>query len=745
MATKTPLAFTPAQLNYKLFADSLPQEQPMPKPVPPVQQPVAQPVAAPDQNSPIHPDRQAELLQKLQAVKNGQTPTDATSGIDPARQQELLSKLQAIKGGAPATDSSSLLSKIRNGAVDLARPIVRGTVTGLAALEDAGRLLTGNYDENTVSRTAEGYNVPGFGQVKPDRIAKDIEINTDANGKKSVSGGQFGAETLRTIGTGAEIAPWLMGGGEGVEIGRGLLEETAKKTLGNAIKREALVGGIAGATAGAGSELSKTQEGENVIDTAGRVAKGTLFGGATGAVLGPVFPIASEAAGLTSRIGKTILRGAEDSGGGVLGVAEKGFNKLTGRATPEEALIQRNLLEQGAADSRIATKTLQEGRVVADKEAKEAVRQGIPEGDVALIKSSGDLDKEKMLEMVERRERGATNKRAAVTERASGVVGDTTVEKILKPVDKLRREAGAAVDKEARALSGKTIDTTEALSKLGASLDATRVKIKNGKLIFEGSQFEGLPDVQKKLQLIYDRAKRLNTSRDALEAHDLKRFIDEQVEYGARTEGLHGDAEDILKGFRKSIDDTLDKTFPKYNKANTDFKEAIGQIEKMSTSLGKKFKLNGEFVDEEVGTKMRAIMSNSQKRAQILDMLDGMQKLLAKHGRSPDEDVVAQALFADTLEKLLGTEASTGLQGEVGGAIAHAKGFAKAGADLMNGKPAAAAIQAGEHIYQLTRGVNEENQIKALKELLKRDIANGSTGKTVFGTKFQELVNPFTK
>ena len=94
------------------------------------------------------------------------------------------------------------------------------------------------------------------------------------------------------------------------------------------------------------------------------------------------------------------------------------------------------------AGARIATKTLDESGkvVVTDKSWKEAVRQGIPEADVALIKAGTAGDKAKMSKMLDIRQSQLTNKR--VTDRATDVVGDTFVEKIAKPIEKLNKEAG---------------------------------------------------------------------------------------------------------------------------------------------------------------------------------------------------------------------------------------------------------------------------------------------------------------
>lgn len=58
------------------------------------------------------------------------------------------------------------------------RTPVRLGVTGAAAVEDAYRLFRKKYDAATPERVTEGYNVPGFGQVKPFGAAKGATKET---------------------------------------------------------------------------------------------------------------------------------------------------------------------------------------------------------------------------------------------------------------------------------------------------------------------------------------------------------------------------------------------------------------------------------------------------------------------------------------------------------------------------------------------------------------------------------------
>src|SRR3990167_5466628 len=109
-------------------------------------------------------------------------------------------------------------------------------------------------------------------------------------------------------------------------------------------------------------------------------------------------------------------------------------------------------------------------------------------------------------------------------------------------------------------------------------------------------------------------------------------------------------------------------------------------------------------------------------------MLEETQTLLKKYGLKFDEDIVSQASFADTLEKMLGSEAPTSLLGQFSkgletfgstGAIEGAAQLGSAGSEFMRGNLVRGTIKLGTQAAEALRGVNQENRIKALRDLLR--------------------------
>lgn len=508
------------------------------------------------------------------------------------------------------------------------------------------------------------------------------------------------------IGSALEIGSYALPVGA---IGKGvsLAVKAAKPVFGSLVKplvTRTLQSTAVGAGAGALSEAGRAVgEGDDIGEVVSRAGKGAVGGGAVGAV----------------------IPGAATLGGKAFRTATSPFIDRAARKTEEKAL-----LTQGAGDARIATKKLEAGKVVTDQPAKEAVRQGIPEPDVALIKTSTGADRSKMSKMLDIREKGLTDKRYAATNRSTDVVGNTFVEQIAKPIEQLNREAGKKLDVVAQRLAGKPIDPSSAVTSLADDLGGIGVTInkRTGKLNFKNSAFEGLRSVQSDIQNVWNRAVRIAKTKDALQAHRAKTFIDQIVEYGAEGQGLKGKASTILKKFRHNIDSELDTKFKTYNQVNTTFSDTIQSMQKMAEAIGKKsFRLGDKFVDANTGTAMRRIFSNTQSRSNILGMLEESQNLLKKYGVKFDEDIVSQASFADTIEKIFGSEAPTSLLGQFSkgletfgstGAIEGAAQLGSAGSEFMRGNLVRGTIKLGTQAAEALRGVNQENRIKALRSLL---------------------------
>lgn len=348
-------------------------------------------------------------------------------------------------------------------------------------------------------------------------------------------------------------------------------------------------------------------------------------------------------------------------------------------------------------------------RVIKDNIAQKALTQGFDDGVVAAIKGSSPVDRRVMLKMTNIMERGKQNAKYAATNRPSDVVGDTLMQRF-SVIRNANKQAGEKLDSVANTLKRKPANIDPAvngfvddLSKMGVSFNDDMT------LNYSRSDIEGLGGPQKIINHIFDR---LSKVRDAHDAHRLKRFIDEQVSYGKQAEGLTGKSEGILKSLRRNIDGALDEAYPKYNDVNTKYSDTIKALDTFQSIAGKKMDLTGENAEKAVGTLLRRILSNTQSRVNILDSVNEIDGVAKKYGGKFNDDLITQLLYADELDRVFGPVARTSFQGQISQAIERAA-QGKAG-------PTAMAMETVGKTVEKARGINNENALKSIKELLRR-------------------------
>lgn len=412
---------------------------------------------------------------------------------------------------------------------------------------------------------------------------------------------------------------------------------------------------------------------------------------------------------------------------------EKGITEpvktMFGKPKITETEAQK-LLKKKIPDTRVVESKIERGKIVPDVKAKEAIKQGIPDTDVALIKNATPKDKVKMAKMLDIREKSLTNKR--VVERSTDVAGDTFMSQT-KHIEKVNKDARKTLNTVAQRLKGKTADATDSLVQFSNDMETSGIGVlKNGKLNFKGSDFEGLKSVQTTINNIWNRARRVAKSGDALQLHRMKSYIDEVVNYGKATEGLGGKAERILKGLRHNIDASLDSKFPAYNKVNSVLSDTINQLNGIGESMGKKFRIGDTFSGMHAGTTLRRILSNTQSRADMLRLLGTVQETAKKYGMKIEEDVINQVHFADTLEKMFGSEAPSSFLGQIEKGVGDVGKVASAGAEFMKGNWGKAGVKATKAMYEITQGITNENKMASLRSLLNTEKTKGIT---VFGKK----------
>lgn len=351
-------------------------------------------------------------------------------------------------------------------------------------------------------------------------------------------------------------------------------------------------------------------------------------------------------------------------------------------------------------------------KVAKDTAAIETIKQGFDEGVIASVKMGSKTDKLKMAKMVDLMETGKKNKEFAVRNRPSDVAGDSLMERV-RAIRSINSKAGADLNVVAGELKGKAVDSSPAVNKFLEDLQGIGVTVGDDlKPVFYGSDIEGVAGAENVIKNIVNRMKNTKTP-DGYDIHRLKKYIDEQVTYGKTTEGLAGKTELILKKLRRNLDGILDNQFPEYDRVNTTYKDTIDALDALQDVAGRKMDLSGGSADKATGTLLRRLMSNAQSRVRLLDSLDEIETVAGKYGAKFDDNLIAQALFVDELDRVFGPVARTSFQGQIEQAIDSAARMSTSPTGLGD-----AALKGAAKGAEKLRGINEQNAFKAIRKLL---------------------------
>lgn len=500
------------------------------------------------------------------------------------------------------------------------------------------------------------------------------------------------------------------------------------------------LGALAGGAKGIGQEIISGKFGQGIAEEAAaegaqaltyapRTASGQAQTKAVGEFLGetlpPVIPVVGPAGGFASGI-RQALPAVERAAGAA---AEVGSGIFQYQSKTKQQ-IGRMILEK-TGDIETAKFKLKDGqkptppgedapkikqyldiggpKIVKDKAAQEAIKQGFDEAVIAAIKGASKEDRSRMLAMTKIMEGGKRNARFAVTHRATDVVGESLMRRVAT-VRNANLSAGRQIDGIAKGLKGKRVEFDAPVNSFLSDLDDMGIKVKKDlTLDFMGSDIEGAAGPMNVISKVFSRMKNTKVP-DAYDLHRMKRFIDEQVTYGKSAEGLSGRAERVLKTLRKNIDDTLDNNFPEYNKVNSQYSETISVLDALQDVAGKKMDFMGPNADRATGTLMRRVMSNAQSRVRLLDSIKEIEQVAKKHGGKFNDDLLTQALFADELDSVFGPTARTSFQGQIGQAVERT-------AQAVT-SPHSTVVDIAAKTAEKVRGINQENAFKSIKRLL---------------------------
>jgi hypothetical protein len=366
-----------------------------------------------------------------------------------------------------------------------------------------------------------------------------------------------------------------------------------------------------------------------------------------------------------------------------------------------------------------AENILKSGTLVVDPIARQAVKQGIDKGLVSMVKTSSKETRDKMAAMLNIVKRGKRDLRYQDRHRPWDIAGKS-LEGRVSFIRDVNRKAGKEVSEASKNLAGKTIDYSQSLDSFTDDLGDHGVifsRNDEGKLIptFESSTFRASP---KPKRIIRELVSMLDTEGpvDARQAHISKKVIDELVDWGKNATGGAGQVEGLAKRLRGKINAELGEVSSEYKKANQKYSETVNALDDLARASGSKLSIGQEGYNQAVGTGLRRLLSNAQSKSQLVKAIDDLESLSKKYGATFPDDIRDQVSFANQLDAIFGPSAKTSLAGETGKVIDRGV-EAALGQKTLPGLVAEGTSGALKRI----RGVNEENALKALEQLIRAD------------------------
>lgn len=398
--------------------------------------------------------------------------------------------------------------------------------------------------------------------------------------------------------------------------------------------------------------------------------------------------------------------------------AGRAMATLADIAMPERRAEIARMLREEPDNPSVAQFRLVNDQVRPDREAADVLKQGWKEGVVGTIKAASDEDRQRMLQMLNIYKEGKKSEKFRALKRPADILGQSLEERA-NFLLKTRRSAGKEIEKAANdQLRGNPVNYQDAMNKFISDLNQIGVKVgmdQNGivRADLRNSDIQGDVAGEALLNRVLERLSDVNAP-DAYGVHTAKRFIDTQVSYGKRQQNpLTAQAERIVKGLRYNLNESLKNQFPEYGAANTKYSEATDALDNLQSAVGKNIDLEGKNVDKAFGTAMRRVVSNYGNRVNMIDSLDQVNQVAQKYGMPIKNDLINQMVFVNELDRMFGAPASGTFKGQISEAL-------KTGLDIVRGGAAQKAMDLAAAGLEKASGINEDNAIKTIEQLLKR-------------------------
>jgi hypothetical protein len=437
-------------------------------------------------------------------------------------------------------------------------------------------------------------------------------------------------------------------------------------------------------------EIPKVQETISFYDSLDDTQKEALD------AVGGVLALASEFVGVgaAKRAGTVASQGAKSALSKVDNIADSAINKIANTAENIESGVMSSV------DNILPTNKLDTPENIMNS----AQSRGYSPVDAKVFSEFDNVDKVVGKEMLEMAESIAEGKKSIATaKRPADIIGES-INSDISVLQKTQKEFGKQVDNVAKSLKGVEIDTQPLTQSITELLSEYNISVKGKNIDFTGSEFalskSAQKDIKEAIQFV------LSPKKDAYDVHRIKKTLDGLTKPLKSGEGLQGSAKRLVQDLRRATDDFLDTRFESYNQVNNNFREVTQLLDGAETALGK------EFLTSKSAQKMRSVFSNSANRDVVKNFISELDTARSKYNLPSKGNLYNQVYLAERLEDIFGTQAITGLRGQVEGAVKGVRSVAEGLRDPIKG-----AGQLAGAVVETVARQRPQDRIDFLKEL----------------------------
>jgi len=379
---------------------------------------------------------------------------------------------------------------------------------------------------------------------------------------------------------------------------------------------------------------------------------------------------------------------------------------------------------QGGRIDALAPYQLGAPKLKADPQAKAVLSQGVEPNIVQMIKTSSGPTRFNMARMLGNADSILKNKSNFNEKRPLNIVGDSVGTRLID-LRKIANEDRIKLEQiKTRELGDLRINTDPISTAFNDSLAQYGINIarnEEGGLDFDYSGSELFKDRQgqRLVEEVTDILDNFDmTNLNGAQAHLIKKQIDSLLNYEKIDMGGVSDiGERVAKAVRLAVNDSIREVSPDYAAVNDRLTSVLDVFNGMQRSAGKRINLfDPETNARQLGQEMRKLLSNYKSGPELEKAIAELQAVSSQFGVEKGDNLADLVEFANFLENRFKVAPSGSLRGVMQETATDRAVEAAASGESLFGF----AKEAAKSGYEKIRGINDDEAIKSLYELIRK-------------------------